>query len=148
MTESANKFCTYFHNILSNKNKILASNSIKKCTNFTNASNKLANFTLVIYIPSHLSSASSEKKEKGKKKKRNLQQQKSTLPTSLPSKSPRLSKERNTITFREATRKARKSSGSSCWLASGSWPADSAINHYYTSSLLSTCNDPVILNLS
>lgn len=82
----------------------------------------------MIYIPSHLSSASSEKKEKGKKKKRNLQQQKSTLPTSLPSKSPRLSKERNTITFREATRKARKSSGSSCWLASGSWPADSAIN--------------------
>lgn len=70
MTESANKFCTYFHNILSNKNKILASNSRKKCTNFTNASNKLANFTLVIYIPSHLSSASSEKKEKGKKKEK------------------------------------------------------------------------------
>lgn len=68
MTESANKFCTYFHNILSNKNKILASNSIKKCTNFTNASNKLANFTLVIF-PHIFHPRRAKKRKKEKKRK-------------------------------------------------------------------------------
>ena len=52
------------------KIKFSASNSIKKCTNFTNASNKLTNFTLVIYSLTSFIRVEPKKKRERERKER------------------------------------------------------------------------------